>query len=540
MEIFSQIEAKIERSRVDLIGVTEHSEPFVSDKVILRTLREHNTVLTCTKRDIIRHDAELEAAYRESNLLRESFEAAEQKFKQQYKEIAEVKQRLIDAENNIAILKDKMLVLNNVQDMVSGQSCQIVELQKSTDALNSRFSSRMKSNEHLLSQVEVRLRIVEETTSRLENRVDRLKEELLIPAKNVILPLELQAGADDLTGGGTFQLSNLLTSFQDKLENQEATLNLQRHMLQESAEVIAGKAPVHLEDTVRKHASHLDSLQASIDADADCNLPCMLASLREAETDIINILKRLKCKVSYDDVDVKIEARFSEILLYLQTTLHTTEDDDDHVRRETSELRRGLNEMRMTKADRGDLAQLTAQIGSRSDDMSFKVELEERPKRTEILHLLTTKVSFADLNRSLRNLDLPKPLHLLHEHTALEKNKANILCTEPEHMKHAKQRQRHLHVPMPDKACAATVGYGDFRKARSASLDDSARQCLSCETPLTSHGADAPPGANTTVMPAPLGTPVFKQPALWDNNQPGARPLFISSIPPVSQRKGEG
>ena len=53
------------------------------------------------------------------------------------------------------------------------------------------------------------------------------------------------------------------------------------------------------------------------------------------------ILNQLKYKVSYEDVDVKVEARFGEILVYLQSALHATEADDDDVREKTSQLRRG-------------------------------------------------------------------------------------------------------------------------------------------------------------------------------------------------------
>ena len=117
---------------------------------------------------------------------------------------------------------------------------------------------------------------------------------------------------------------------------------------------------------------------------------------------------QLKYKVSYEDVDVKVEARFGEILVYLQSALHATEADDDDVRRETSQLRRGLDEMRTIKADRGDLAQIRSQIASQVDDImsaneikNFKHELDTRPKRAEILDLLAKKTSFWDLKQSL-------------------------------------------------------------------------------------------------------------------------------------------
>ena len=58
----------------------------------------------------------------------------------------------------------------------------------------------------------------------------------------------------------------------------------------------------------------------------------MLADLKAAESQLLAILEQLKCKVSYDDVDVQVEGRYAEILKYLQSTLRATEADDDDVR----------------------------------------------------------------------------------------------------------------------------------------------------------------------------------------------------------------
>ena len=50
----------------------------------------------------------------------------------------------------------------------------------------------------------------------------------------------------------------------------------------------------------------------------------MLAAIDEAEKQLVDILNQLKYKVSYEDVGVKVEARFGEILVYLQSALHAT------------------------------------------------------------------------------------------------------------------------------------------------------------------------------------------------------------------------
>ena len=249
---------------------------------------------------------------------------------------------------------------------------------------------------------------VEEVVSHLQARVAKLKENLLVPAQNVTLPTELQA---DLTGNvddrGS-QLTHLLASFRDQLEIHEADVERQRKMLQDHTIAISGKASIEIENIVHSHSLHLEGVQAKIDANAECHLPSMLAAIDEAEKQLVDILNQLKYKVSYEDVDVKVEARFGEILVYLQSALHATEADDDDVRRETSQLRRGLDEMRTIKADRGDLAQIRSQIASQVDDImsaneikNFKHELDTRPKRAEILDLLAKKTSFWDLKQSL-------------------------------------------------------------------------------------------------------------------------------------------
>ena len=81
-----------------------------------------------------------------------------------------------------------------------------------------------------------------------------------------------------------------------------------------------------------------------------------------------------------------------------------------------AELRLALNEMRMTKADRGDLAQLRAQVATQVDDAMGATEIEDlrrdldaRPRRAELFELLTNKVSFSDLQRSIAKLEQRAP-----------------------------------------------------------------------------------------------------------------------------------
>ena len=107
-DFFKQVAVDLEKSRVDLIGVTEHTVPYVSDEAILQTLREHNVVLTFTRHDVDRHDDELEAAREVSKLLHASLQQAERNIERQFADLAETKGRLEVAENNIVILQAKV------------------------------------------------------------------------------------------------------------------------------------------------------------------------------------------------------------------------------------------------------------------------------------------------------------------------------------------------------------------------------------------------------------------------------------------------
>ena len=220
----------------------------------------------------------------------------------------------------------------------------------------------------------------------------------------------------------------------------------------------------------------------------------MLADLKAAESQLLAILEQLKCKVSYDDVDVQVEGRYAEILKYLQSTLRATEADDDDVRREAAELRLALNEMRMTKADRGDLAQLRAQVATQVDDAMGATEIEDlrrdldaRPRRAELFELLTNKVSFSDLQRSIAKLEqrAPPPPAAAPPRDDDDASTLKTADASDRSTRARKHAQQVLRVPRgPEDAAATARGYGDFKRPGSAPLDTlPPRACLSCEAP---------------------------------------------------------
>ncbi|KAH8059727.1 hypothetical protein JL721_9144 [Aureococcus anophagefferens] len=302
----------------------------------------------------------------ESRQLRARLEAAEARIEAQADDLAATKARVAAAEENVQALQDKVSGLDDLEETVKSQGLRLTALHETQQAMGARFDKRFEAAEGALARVEGRVGSVEGAASRLEGRVDKLKEELLVPAHNVTLPADLQAEGE--AGGSEDDVAKLT------------------HLL--GVFGCGAAAAVEPGAKMLEHAEAIDG-KASID---------------------------LKCKVSYDDVDVQVEGRYAEILKYLQSTLRATEADDDDVRREAEELRLALNEMRMTKADRGDLAQLRAQVATQVDDAMGATEIEElrrdldaRPRRAELFELLTNKVSFSDLQRSIAKLEQRAP-----------------------------------------------------------------------------------------------------------------------------------
>ena len=482
--ILKQMKLDIESSHVDMVGATKHSMPYVAEETLLETLRGHNTILSATQETIDRHDESLESARHEMRQLREFLAAAEQSIRKQSEELAGTRHQLIDAKHQTSLLQDRLSTLKNLEHKVCSQDGQIITLQKLANDMDARFTRHFEGTQTSLSKVDIRLGTVEEAVSHLQARVAKLKENLLVPAQNVTLPTELQAGLSENIDDRGSQLTHLLVSFRDQLEIHEADVECQRKMLQDHAIAISSKASIEIETTVSSHSLQLEGVQAKIDADAECHLPSMLAAINEAEKQLIDILNQLKYKVSYEDVDVKVEARFVEILVYLQSALHATETDDDDVRRETSQLQRALNEMRMTKADRGDLAQILSQIASQEVDdtmsaneiMNFKHELDTRPKRAEMLDLLAKKTSFWDLEQSL-----DAGSRMLER--TLNNNFGAIVSREPK-----------------------LVPLLEFPKKHPLKFSG---QCVSCEAPL-----------NHTDQP--------------HNKSRGIKPLYISGVTPTT------
>jgi len=481
---FRHISAGIEKARILLIGSKEHKLPYISDEVILQTLQKHNAVMLVTRQDMERNEVKLQAEHDELKLLKTSSKKAEQLLVTQGAGLCDVDSRLRVMENTIQALQGKLSGLGELEGMVSRQGEQIVALQEVVDGIQLQSSERFEANKQILLTVETRLRNAETMTSRLETRVDRLKEELFLPACNITLPLELHAQrfvGDSPHDKKVHLLTHLLGTFQDQLESHETSVEFHNARIDEHAIAIAGKAKIDLEEIVRAHSALLDRVQAKINADADCDIPGMLADLKQAEEQIKSILDRLQCKVSYDDLDSGIEKRYVEILSYLQSSLHVTEVDEKDLRRETNALQNALNEVRMSKADRGDLAQLRSQVASQESKAleaieinALAEELELRPKRSEVHKLLASKVSFADLQKS----DTPvRPMPNLScsgalESLASDKNRDSPKtgCTKSKGAARVSPKQ--LHVP---------VGYQDLCGPSLKKLLPVPQQCLSCD-----------------------------------------------------------
>ena len=312
---FRQMEHDVESSHVDMVGATKHSMPYVAETTLLETLRGHNAILGAIQETVDRHDELLESARHEMRQLREFLAAVERSTRKQSEELAGTRQQLIDNRDQISVLQGRLSTFKDLEDKVCSQDGQITALQKLANDMDARFTRRFEGTQTFLSKVDMRLGTVEEVVSHLQARVAKLKENLLVPAQNVTLPTELQA---DLTGNvddrGS-QLTHLLASFRDQLEIHEADVERQRKMLQDHAIAISGKASIEIENIVHSHSLHLEGVQAKIDANAECHLPSMLAAIDEAEKQLVDILNQLKYKVSYEDVDVKVEARFGEILV---------------------------------------------------------------------------------------------------------------------------------------------------------------------------------------------------------------------------------
>lgn len=445
------MELVVEDVRRLLTGKTEHNEPHVSDLAILQTLKQHNWILFSTRRDVDRHDTQLKLVQDESGLLRAFLEEARHAIERQSVELIKANGRLDVTEKTIEALQEKVSCLSFLEKTISNHNVQISTLQETASAMDLRSSKRFEAHEQSLSTVKMRMNTTEVTASRLEGRIDRLKEELLLPAYNVTLPTDLHAEARFTEGAVATEdqkshLTHLLGAFRDQLETHEAAVEHHDKKLDDHTAAIRLKAKIDIEETICSHTSQLDLLQKKMEADSDCDIPSMLADLREAEMQLRNILEQLNSKVTYDDLSSNIESKYAEILAYLQSALRATEDDDGDLRQETKILRHALNEIRMTKADKGDLAQLRAQIAShKSRDSNtaeiavIKEELELRPKHSEICKLLSNKVSFADLKTSL-GLALP-----------------GVALGE------------HLHMQMPDRASVTAHGYPDWRRPNSES-----------------------------------------------------------------------
>jgi len=521
--VFRQVGLAVEEVRRLLTGRTDHKEPHVSDGAILRTLKQHNSVLSSTRRDVNQHDTELKLVQEESRQLRAFLRRARQTIELQSAGLNEIGGRLSTAERTIETLKGQISGLDDLEKMISNHNVQISTLREKANAMDMRSSRRFEANEQSLSTVEFRLGTAEVIASRLEGRIDRLKEELLLPAHNVTLPADLHAEANlteetMVTEDQRSHLTHLLGVFRDQLETHEATVENHNKQLAEHTEAIKGKAKVAIEKAVWCHASRLDTLQEKMDADSECDIPTMLADLRGAEMQLKIILGQLKSKVTYDDLSSNIEARYAEILAYLQSTLQATEGDDGDLRQETKILRHALNEMRMTKADRGDLAQLRAQIASHDSSAkeaaeieAIKDELELRPKRSDVCKMLSSKVSFADLKLS------PKL-------GASSGSSTEAGCGHKGQMAKAKQ---HLDTQMPNRACATACKYPDWKRSNSESPCPAPfQQCLSCEAVLEKKICKS--------TDVDVGLPNPHRRATNQRHIDNYRPLYVSALPPPS------
>ena len=248
-------------------------------------------------------------------------------------------------------------------------------------------------------------------------------------------------------------------------------------------------------------------VQQQIDRDAEVDLPALLKRSLDADAALTRILELLQHKVSYDDVDVKIEERYMEILLYLQQVLKATEGDDEDVRKETSDLRTALSEMRANKADRGDMVQLRAQLASQLGDATrglsaeqVQAELLERPRRAEVFTLLRDKASYAEVkhiaNQAAHRASSSEGDAYASPRRLAQSSSANHidLVQHPQQQQRAGARSTRRDLG-PERACASSRGYGDVWRPGSSPTQSSAsltgripgEHCLSCETLINAN-----------------------------------------------------
>ncbi|KAJ1459776.1 hypothetical protein M885DRAFT_585699 [Pelagophyceae sp. CCMP2097] len=482
MAAFAGQGALLASAAAGLLGVKRHAPPYVSEADVLFSLRTHNAAISQALREGARRDAELEAAREESRRLAASLDEAHAYARAQAALLQSALARVSQSETDVKRLQAQVSSLDALERTVEAHESRLGGLDEDVAETKRNAYQRLDALDGRALKLEDSAYAAAARAATFEDRLDRLPSDLRLPAASILLPAELQAPADDGIGDESSAdvslLTHLLGALRDALEADAGQLVDQRQILADHEALIEGKADVGVEDVLAQHAAHLLSVQAKMDADALVDLPTLYAAQQEATEALRQILEGMQSKVGYDDVDYKVEQRYKEILAYLEQALHTTEGDDEDVRKETADLRKTLSTFAATKADRNDVQALRSQVASAAeaqrrafDAEALRRDLAARPLRTEMHLALLDRVTAADLHRAL---------HPESDDGATERRQNGH---DGDGQNGGAAMSRTLSPHRAQKAAATC------RHVADAARPGSAPHCLSCDTPLINAAA---------------------------------------------------
>ena len=350
----------------DLRGKTILEEPYVDRKTILRALKEQNKVILALQQHILEmKDVE--------ERMQEKLERMEEK--------------VISLEKYSSKVDKMVPFVERLNENVNDHVGAIVQI-----------STKLKENEQSLAAFETETKGARDSLSKLQKDLDNMPETICISSRQVTHSIIDEKMMDE-NCSEIPEEENTKKFLIDIIAERERHVLLQEKQLKgleimiDDMKLIQNKS---IDEIKRSIGDLTDWKHAQSGVDLE-TIKMDLDSINAKNEDFQEMLHR---KMSKEDVEIKLNRQFDDIVEHLQSALTTIENEEADFKSITDSLSKMCESLREKKADKAELVSLRKQFienqlegygakgGSTLDNESLRRQLSNYPTKDIVLKMI--------------------------------------------------------------------------------------------------------------------------------------------------------
>lgn len=312
--------AKLRGVQTSLQGSKIHDVPITSTETLVGALRKHNALLATTRGDVKHLTCELETVASSVRSLQTTCSDMQRTLRLHALSTSAAYARINKLDALVKGILSKVDRVDAMEETLSSQGSELNEVKRSLEKTNQDLSGRLTAVENGEQDILVRLAALGTTVGHMETRLKALPTELRLPSDNI--DYGSRAKPEDVTS-----LSVVLRHVYCCIQTQDAAVGHVHEMLRAYDELLGGKASIAVESEIDKHATILRYIYDQLKKHPSLEASAMDDFKRQSEEALSALSLEMKNKVSPEDLELKVDERYGEILKYLQSTLQVAETD---------------------------------------------------------------------------------------------------------------------------------------------------------------------------------------------------------------------